>query len=142
MGPKDWFLAAVLVAAVFLLYQPAWQGGFLWDDELHLLNNPVIRPGGLAKVWVPGGYLNYWPVTFTVYWLEFHLWGLKPLGYHLVNIALHALSALLFGGFLPACRCRALFAAAIFAHASGERRERGLIAQLKGTLSLMLALVS
>jgi tetratricopeptide (TPR) repeat protein len=143
MGPKDWFLAAVLVAAVFLLYQPAWQGGFLWDDELHLLNNPVIRPGGLAKVWVPGGYLNYWPVTFTVYWLEFHLWGLKPLGYHLVNIALHALSALLVWRILARLQVPgALFAAAIFALHPVNVESVAWIAQLKGTLSLVLALVS
>ena len=49
--PRDWFLATALVAAVFLVYQPVWQGRFIWDDDTHLLNNPVLRPGGC---WAPG----------------------------------------------------------------------------------------
>jgi hypothetical protein len=32
-GPRDWLFAAALVVAVFLVYQPAWSGGFVWDDE-------------------------------------------------------------------------------------------------------------
>ena len=106
VGWKDWLLAAALVVAVFLVYQPAWNGGFLWDDDLHLLNNPVLKPGGLAKIWVPGSYINYWPLTFTVYWLEFHLWGLQPLGYHLVNIALHSARRCWCGGLSCGCDCR------------------------------------
>ena len=31
--PRDWFFAAALVVAVFLVYQPAWQGGLIWDDD-------------------------------------------------------------------------------------------------------------
>src|ERR1700679_3078360 len=68
---KKWLFATALVAAVFLAYQPAWSGGFVWDDDLHLLNNPVLKPGGLARTWTPGSYINYWPLTFTVYRLEF-----------------------------------------------------------------------
>ena len=49
---QSWFVAAALVLAVFLAYQPAWHGGFVWDDDMHLLNNPVIhRPDGLVRAW-------------------------------------------------------------------------------------------
>src|ERR1700734_582733 len=65
-GKKNWLFAIALVAAVFVVYLPCWHGGYLFDDDLHLLSNPVLKPGGLAKIWVPGGYLNYWPLTFTV----------------------------------------------------------------------------
>ena len=44
--PRDWLFAAALVVAVFRAYQPAWLGGFVWDDDLHLLDNPVLKPGG------------------------------------------------------------------------------------------------
>ena len=139
----NWFLAVALVVVVFLVYQPAWRGGFLWDDENHLLNNPVLKPWGLAKVWVPGGYLNYWPLTFTAYWLEFSIWGLNPLGFHLVNIAVHALSSLLLWRILVQLRVHgALFAAAIFALHPVNVESVAWIAQLKGVLSLMLALLS
>ena len=38
----------------FVAYLPALRGGYVWDDNLHLLDNPVLQPGGLAKAWVPG----------------------------------------------------------------------------------------
>ena len=142
-GPWGWLFAAALVVAVFLVYQPAWQGGFLWDDDIHLLDNPVLKPGGLAKVWVPGGYLNYWPLTFTAYWLQFKIWGLNPLGFHLVNIAVHAISALLVWRILVQLRVPgAMFAAAIFALHPVNVESVAWITQLKGILSLLLALVS
>ena len=143
LGAKELLLVATLVVAVFLVYQPAWQGGFLWDDDIHLLNNPVLKPGGLAKVWVPGGYINYWPLTFTAYWLQFTIWGLNPLGFHLVNIAVHAVSALLLWRVLLRLRVPgAMFAAAIFALHPVNVESVAWISQLKGILSLMLALLS
>ncbi|MGA2060063.1 MAG: hypothetical protein ABSG67_06250, partial [Thermoguttaceae bacterium] len=35
---SKWLLGAALVIAVFLAYQPAWQGGFIWDDDAHVTN--------------------------------------------------------------------------------------------------------
>jgi tetratricopeptide (TPR) repeat protein len=145
LGPWDWLFVAALVAAVFFVYKPAWNGGFLFDDDLHLLNNPVLRPGGLAKIWVPGGYINYWPLTFTTYWAEYQLWGLKlpPRGFHWVNLAGHAISALLLWRILLQLRAPgARFAAAIFALHPVNVETVAWIAQLKGILSLLFALVS
>jgi protein O-mannosyl-transferase len=140
---RDWILAAALVAAVFLAYQPAWNGGFVWDDDTHLLNNPVLKPGGLAKIWRPGGYLNYWPLTCTAYWLQAQMWGLNPIGYHLVNIALHCISALLVWRILERLGLPgALFAAAIFALHPVNVESVAWITQLKNVLSLLLAVVS
>lgn len=139
----EWLFAGSLVGATFLAYFPCWHGSWLWDDAIHLLANPVISPGGLAKVWIPGGYLNYWPLTYTVYWLEFHLWGLQPLGFHLVNIAFHALAALLVWRVLTRLNLPgALFAAAIFALHPVNVEAVAWVAQLKTVLSLVLALVS
>ena len=129
--------------AVFLAYQPAWQGGFLWDDNLHLVDNPVLKPGGLAKIWTPGGYVSYWPLTFTAYWLQFMLWGLSPLGYHLVNIALHAVAVLLVWRLLLRLHVPgAMLAAAIFALHPVSVETVAWISQLKGILALLLGLVS
>jgi protein O-mannosyl-transferase len=140
---KKWLFAAALVVAVFLAYLPAWRGGFVWDDDLHLLNNPVLKPGGLARIWAPGSYINYWPLTFTAYRLEFETWGLDTLGFHLVNIALHAVTALLVWRVLVELDVRgAMFAAAIFALHPVNVESVAWIAQLKGILSLLFGLIS
>jgi protein O-mannosyl-transferase len=135
--------AAVLVAAVFLVYRPAWNGGFVWDDDTHLVNNPVLNPGGLVQTWTPGTYINYWPLTFSVYRLEYELWGLNPLGFHLVNIALHAAAALLIWRVLLLLRMPgAMLAAAIFALHPVNVESVAWISQLKNVLSLSLGLAA
>ena len=143
LDAKGWFVVAALVVAVFLAYQPVWQGGFVWDDNTHLLDNPVLKAGGLLQTWIPGAYVNYWPLSSSLYRLEYELWGLDPLGFHLVNIALHVTSALLVWRILAHLRIPGgLFAAAIFALHPVNVESVAWITQLKNTLSLPLALLS
>ena len=141
---RSWLVAVALVLAVFLAYQPAWHGGFVWDDDTHLLNNPVIhRSDGLLWAWRSGDYINYWPMTFTVYWLEYEMWGLDPLGFHLVNIALARRLRLLVWRILKHLQIPgAMLAAAIFALHPVNVESVAWISQLKTVLSLSLALLS
>jgi tetratricopeptide (TPR) repeat protein len=147
-------LGLLLVGATLVAYLPALRAGYVWDDDLHLLNNPVLQPGGLARIWVPGTYINYWPLTFSMYWLENALWGVAhPMGFHLVNILLHAGSALVVWRVLSRIRVvghdvegtiawGALLGAAIFALHPVNVESVAWVAQLKNVLSLFLALVA
>ena len=90
-------LGALFVALVLVVYVPALRGGFSWDDDAYVTNNLTLRSvPGLSRIW---GQLTatpqYYPLVFTSFWLEYHLWGLNPLGYHIVNVLLHALAAML-----------------------------------------------
>ena len=96
---SDIWSGIILVLAVFIAYLPALGGGFIWDDDSYITQNPTLRsPHGFWQIWfqidaVPRS--QYYPLVYSVFWLEFHLWGLHPLGYHLVNILLHAFGSLL-----------------------------------------------
>jgi len=91
---------ALIVVACFVAFAPALRGDFVWDDDTHLIDNPVLAEHGLARAWASTELPNYWPITWTSYWVEYQLWGLDPLGYHVVNVAIHAAAALLVWAIL------------------------------------------
>ena len=90
-------LALVLVIITFVAYIPAIRDGFIWDDERHVTQNVNLRSiHGLYRIWfAPLTDPQYYPLQLTSFWMEYHLWVLWPVGYHAVNILLHALNALL-----------------------------------------------
>ena len=91
-----WWVFAVLVGLTFAIYQPAWHGGFLWDDDGHVTPVALRSVDGLRRIWIePGATQQYYPLLHTAFWLQHRLWGDATTGYHLVSIGLHALSACL-----------------------------------------------
>jgi tetratricopeptide (TPR) repeat protein len=51
---------------------------------------------GLWRIWFElGATQQYYPLLHSAFWLEHRIWGDAVLGYHLVNVALHAISAYL-----------------------------------------------
>jgi tetratricopeptide (TPR) repeat protein len=87
----------VLFALVSVTYIPALRCGFIWDDDEYVTENPTLRTlDGLRRIWlVPRATPQYYPLVHTTFWVEYHLWGLAPAGYHLVNVVIHAVSACL-----------------------------------------------
>ena len=92
-------LGAVIAVACVLAYSSALQGGFIWDDESYVTQNPKLGSlAGLGAIWsqVTEDYRHqYYPLTLTMFWVQHALWGLHPLGYHLTNVLLHAANAVL-----------------------------------------------
>ena len=135
---RDWLKSLLLVVAVIVAYQPAWHGGFIWDDNTHISENQALRSvGGLWDIWFkPGATCQYYPLSFTVFWLDYHLWGLTPLGYHLQNILLHGLVACLLWQVLKRLEVRAAWlAGAIFALHPVNVMSVAWMTELKNTLA-------
>src|SRR5438045_8318040 len=88
-----WLSAAALLALVCLAYLPVSRAGFIWDDDSYVTQNPALRSvPGLRDIWFrPGAVPQYYPLTFTSFWLEYRAWRDWAFGYHAVNVLLHAL---------------------------------------------------
>ena len=111
-------LSLLLVAVTLVAYLPALPGQFIWDDNGYVTNNLLLHSlKGLWQIWsVPGATPQYYPLTFTSFWVDYHLWQLNPLGYHLINVLLQALNAILLWTILRRLDVPgAWLAAAVFA---------------------------
>jgi tetratricopeptide (TPR) repeat protein len=141
---RHWIAALALLLAPFLVYLPAWHGQFIWDDPVSLSENPLIpRRDGLYCFWFTSVPQDYFPLTFTSFWLEYRLWGLNPMGYHLTNILLHALGAVLLWRVLLRLKVPgAWLAALVFALHPVCVASVAWISERKNTLSLPLCLLS
>jgi hypothetical protein len=92
---RDQLLGLMLILFVILAYTPVWKAGFVWDDDPILTaNRCIVGPLGLKEIWTTSA-ADICPLRLTTFWVEHALWGLNPLPYHLLNVVLHGLSAVL-----------------------------------------------
>jgi hypothetical protein len=87
-------VAIFAVLVCFLVYLPVLLCDFInWDDPLYIIDNPAIRVLDLQFVReaLTTSYMGWWmPLTWISFALDYYVWELNPLGYHLTNAVLHA----------------------------------------------------
>ncbi len=97
-------LPLIVFLAPIIVYSVTLKAGFVYDDNVQVLTNPWIRD--LSRIpelfvsstmsFLRGQTANtYRPVFYIVYMAEYLLFGLSPWGWHLVNLLLHGLNALM-----------------------------------------------
>src|SRR6476646_1111075 len=85
-------LAGLMVLVVCIIYWPALRGAFIWDDRLLVDKNPLVTgKAGPFSIW----FQTDFPLTLTSLWVESLIFGKTPEGFHVVNVVMHCLSALL-----------------------------------------------
>jgi len=94
----------MLLFVSFAVYFNALLGDFVFDDKTQILENPWISDISnipaifSSSVWsfrlgIPTNY--YRPLMHILYMLSYYLFGLKPWGFHLVNVLFHCGAAVL-----------------------------------------------
>lgn len=133
------FAAIVLVFVTICAYLPVIvTGGFIWDDDSYVTRNVLLwEPNGLYRIWFDlGSTPQYYPLTYTTFWLEYHLWDLWPTGYHIVNVLLHAGNSILLWVILETLSVPgAWFIAAVFALHPVHVESTAWITERKNVLS-------
>ena len=148
---------ALLYLAFFVVclaaYYSALDGSFLSDDEHYVLNNAfvhdinvdnaiaILDPTGTPAKLVE----NYAPVHLFIYALQWQWFERDTTGYHIVNIALHALASLLLmivlrGGGIS--RTPALLGSAFFLLHPANVEAVAWISQQKTPTALILCLLA
>lgn len=98
---KSWGMPVLIFGLVLACYWPALNGGILWDDPAHVTRPELRSWSGLVSIWTDmRATQQYYPVLFSAFWIEHRLWGDHTLGYHLLNVLLHATSCCLLAVFL------------------------------------------
>lgn len=143
--PQTWIGLLVIVVATWVAYIPAIRAGYVWDDPAHFYGLPFQGTAVYLKwIWFRlGSTPQYYPLTHTTYWLEYHLWGFNPTGYHIVNILLHTANALLLWRVLRRLDVPAAWlAAALFALHPVHVESVAWVTERKNTLSGLFYLLA
>jgi hypothetical protein len=134
---------------VLFVFLPTVGYGFVnWDDPWYVLDNPLIASWSPANLWeiaTRPAVRNYAPITMFGYLIQHSLWGLWAGGYHLVNVLLHAVNAVLVYVLLrqlTASRFIAWTTAALFAVHPVQVETVAWISSFKGVLSGTFILAS
>ena len=93
------FLAiSLIIVATSVVYMPALQNGFAWDDENYIATNRMVQklsPLNIKKMFTTFFFGNYHPLTLLSFALEYHFFGLNPSAYHATNIIVHLINCVL-----------------------------------------------
>jgi protein O-mannosyl-transferase len=142
---QDKLRALVILVLTLLAYAYATQCGYIWDDDMYVYQNPtLLNLQGLYDIWfTPGATPQYYPLVFTGFWIEYALFGLNPLSYHLINILLHAANAILIWRLLHRLNVpSAWLAGLVFAVHPVNVESVAWVTERKNVLSMCLYLLS
>src|SRR3989339_491597 len=91
----------LLIAVPIIAYTNSLQNTFVYDDVFTITDNYFIRNWGNFPVFFTDDYfkysgeVTYRPVVTFSYFIDYSIWHLNPVGFHLTNILLHAVNVVL-----------------------------------------------
>lgn len=141
----DIIKALIIVVVTFIVYIQSFHGGFIWDDQIFIVENRfLLNLEGLWSIWFTTELSHqYYPLVSTFFWIERHIFGLNPVGYHITNIAFHSINALLVWVVCKRLKLRGAFVIAlIFSLHPVHVDSAGFINELKNLASAFFYLLA
>lgn len=142
--------AISLFALTLLVYSGSMGHKFLlnWDDILYVVENEAVR--GISWVHLKKAFTqfyvgNYAPFHIVSYMIDYTLWGMRPFGFVLTNVVMHALNGVLFYFLLIRMggrRLPAFIASFIFLFHPVQVESVAWISQRKNVLAMFFFLLS
>lgn len=98
-------IAVLLLSISFLVYGNSIFNQFVWDDYYLIEQNPYIKNfkyieeifssdvGMVTSTRTPAG--TYRPISMLSFMIDYKIWKLEPIGYHLTNVLIHSLNSIL-----------------------------------------------
>lgn len=98
----------ILLAIGLIIYGNSFNNMFFWDDDDSIVNNEYIKdlrhiPKFFSENLIAGAgqTTSYWrPLVLLSFSMDYHIWGLEPVGFHLTSTILHIIAAWLVFLFL------------------------------------------
>jgi protein O-mannosyl-transferase len=117
MFHNETILVLIFLTLIFIAYLPVLNADFIstWDDNSYIIDNTMIRSLSFSNVkdmfssQVGGTYV---PLPLLSYAIEYKIWGLNPVPFHVTNLILHLITAFLVFRILCSLQLNALYAAA------------------------------
>jgi tetratricopeptide (TPR) repeat protein len=141
---RNFFLGLALFLLAVMVYYQAFHASFVWDDDQLLTSNQQVQSAmGWLTLWIAPQTADYFPLTSSTLWLEWHLWGMNATGYHVMNVLFHATVVVLTWQVLKRLRVPgAWLAAALFAAHPVSVESVAWISERKNTVSQIFFLLS
>ncbi len=90
---NPWVSLVLIAVMTFVIYSNAYDGPFVFDDKIQIEDKMKIRD--LSNYSSLKGFFSHRPLTSFSFALNYRMGGLKPFGYHLVNIFIHMFNGML-----------------------------------------------
>ena len=100
---KKWQSILFMVVILTIIYSAALNNPFIWDDYFHVVENTFIKDWRYIPqiftsdvfFFAPQRSNFYRPLQSLSYMIDYTVWKLNPLGYHLTNVLIHLFNIIL-----------------------------------------------
>src|SRR3989339_224459 len=91
----------IIIALSVITYLNCLPNQFVYDDSSTIVENKLIKDWGNFNALFTHDYfklsgeLTYRPIVTLSYFIDYSIWHMNPMGYHLVNVVLHVVNVVL-----------------------------------------------